>query len=432
MQIRLLLLALLFTAGVIFSGPGYSADEGILAEYNYYESGKIELNAGDYQQAITHYTNLQKIYPKSVYIPQARLESAYAYYKLGNSQAAIGLLEEFFDDNNQHPNKPYAVYLAGLVRYQEALQLIENTSTRKESDRARATSQQAIDYFTQLQDKFPDSLYSEDARQKTTYLLEKVVLQLIKVEGQNADQDRQKRIKAESERSQTLLMKRPPSHYTLQLVRVADYDAAFKVAVQYQLEKNATIIETTTTEGLGYTLLYGVYPNKREAMQTGAKLPAAILQKQPWVREMSSLQDEIVASRLLAADEKRTPNTSQKIGLSTATSETPAKENKNHTDHERWLLGQPANAYTIQLMASSGEENITAFIIKHRLAGQAYYYRSTREDGSNWYSLLYGSYTNRATAMEESQTIGTQLAIARPWIRSFRGIHNEIVSAAQK
>jgi outer membrane assembly lipoprotein YfiO len=434
MHIRRQLQALALLAGLILSTAVPAANETLLAEYNYYESGKIELNAGNYQQAIVHYTNFQKRYPNSLYIPQAKLENAYAYYKLGDGEAAIPLLQDFLDEDNKHTHKPYAFYLAGLCKYQEALHLMESATTREGSTRARAVTQQAIDYFSQLVDKFPDSLYSGDARQKTTYLLEKIVLHRIKTEEESASQSRQQRIKAESERSQTLLMKQPASHYTLQLVRAPDYDTAFNVAVQYRLEKNATIIETRTAKDSGYTLLYGDYPTKREAMQAGSTLPKAILQSQPWVREMGSIHAEIVESRLLMSGIKRETTAESQANQAPPSpvvdiSKVITSNDESRTPHERWLLSQSPSAFTIQLTGASSEENLRSFITDNNLTGQIAYYKSRRKDGGIWYSLLYGSYSDRAAAIEASREIGNRLNIAQPWIRNFKGIQNEINSA---
>lgn len=425
--------ALPLLAGLLLASSAAAAEEDILAEYNYYESGKIELNDGNFQQAITHYSNLEKLYPKSAYIPQAQLEKGYAYYKLGNANAAIAQLKEFLTDENRHPHKPYAFYLAGLSRYQEALQLMETNSTRDGADRARRTTQQAIDYFTHLVEKFPASMYSEDARQKITYLLEKMVLLRIKTEGEILNQDRVKRIKAESDRSQAWLMKQPANHYTLQLVRAPDYDTAFKTALQYQLESKAMIIETDNGTGPGHTLLYGVYSSKRAAMEAGASLPPAILQAQPLVREMSSLHAEIVESRLIASGAKHEPQSDAQSRLAPppAAAGTPAAPADDGTggrynDHEQWLLSQPADAYTVQLMGTGSEEKITTFITANNLGAEARYYRYRRKDGRDWFSLLYGSYPSRQEAIAGGEQISGQLRIAQPWIRGFKGIHNEI------
>lgn len=420
-------------AGLIISTPGKGADdETLLAEYNYYESGKIELNAGNYQQAITHYTNLQKLYPDSPYISQARLETAYAYYKLGDAKAAIELLQGFMTAENRHPHKPYAFYLAGLSEYQEALRVMESATTDEGSNRAREATKRAIDYFTRLVDQFPDSLYSEDARQKTTYLLEKMVLHRIKTEETSVRHDRQRRIDAESDRSSEWLMKQPTGHYTLQLVRSSAYDAAFRVALDYKLAQGAMIIKTQTAEGVGYDLLYGVYRTKREAMDAGAKLPNAILKTQPLVREMSSVQAEITESRLLESGIKRQARTENaenqappaSIDMPQGTSGSVVR-----TPHEQWLLSQPATSFTIQLMAAGSEQNLLEFINDNNLGGQAVYYRGKRKDGSDWYSLLIGSFPDKNQALEASRQIGAQLGIAQPWIRSFKGIQKEINSA---
>ncbi len=432
MQILKQLPALLLATGLSFSS--HAADNGILAEYNYYESGKIELNAGHYQQAITHFINLQKLYPNSPYIPQAKLESAYAHYKLGEAQAAINLLQEFLTAENKHPHKPYAFYLAGLARYQEALDLIERATSPEETTNARTATQQAIGYFSQLLDSFPGSQYGEDSRKKTTYLLEKLVQQRIKLEKQDTSRSRLQQIQVESDQAIVWLLKQPANHYTLQLVRSPDYNTTFMVSLQYKLEKNAFIIETQTSDGKGYTLLYGSYPSKNEALQAGANLPNAIIETQPLVRELNSVQTEIIESRVIAGDTKPQAqplaSAAQTTEAAPATTEfiQPTLSNTQISD-EQWLLSQNPMAYTVQLMGSANEGSLIKFINDHKLTGQTVRYRSLRKDGSSWYSLLYGSYPDNATAIEAARQIGISLGIDQPWIRRFQSVQNEIDSS---
>lgn len=430
MQIRRQLSALLLTAGLSFSS--YAADSGILAEYNYYESGKIELNAGNYQQAITHFINLQKLYPNSPYIPQAKLESAYAHYKLGEAQAAIDLLQEFLLAENKHPQKPYAFYLAGLARYQQALDLMDSPTSAEDTTSARTATQQAIGYFTQLLDTFPGSQYGEDIGKKTTYLLEKLVQQRIKLEKKDTDRSRLQQIQVESDQAIVWLLKQPANQYTLQLVRSPDYNTTFMVSLQYKLEKNAFIIETQTSDGTGYTLLYGVYPSKNEALQAGANLPQAILETQPLVRELSSVQTEIVDSRVIAGDstlQAPPPTTAEAAPASQEFIKPPPTNSTTQMSDEEWLLSQHPMDYTVQLLGAPNEASLTKFINDHNLAGQTVRYRSLRRDGSSWYSLLYGSYPDNITAIEAARQIGISLRIDQPWIRRFQSVQNEIDSS---
>lgn len=423
MQIRRQLLALLLAAGL--SLTSHAADEGILAEYNYYETGKIELNAGNYQQAITHFTNLQKRYPDSPYIPQALLECAYAHYKLEQADDAIELLQGFLTAENRHPHKPYAFYLAGLAKYQEALGRIENAKTNEDENSARASTQQAIDYFGQLVDKFPGSQYSDDSRKKTTYLLEKLVTHRIKLEELNASRSRLKQIQVESDQAIVWLLKQPADQYTLQLVRSPDYDTVFMISLQYKLEKEAIIIETVGEEGKFFTLFYGVYPSKGEALLAGSNLPGAILEAQPLVRELASVQTEITGdvSRKIADNPSE-----ESVTESVRTTESTPKSSIQ-IPTELWLMTQNPMAYTVQLMGSGSERAVHAFINEHNLADQTTYYRSLRKDGSSWFSLLYGSYIDKTAAIEAAQQMGIALGIEQPWIRRFQGVQNEIESS---
>lgn len=430
MQIRRQLPALLLATVLSFSGQA-AGNNGVLAEYNYYETGKIELNAGNYRQAIDHFAELQKRYPNSPYIPQAQLERAYAHYKLKEADAAVDLLQGFFDSENRHPHKPYAFYLSGLAKYQEALELIEQVSSPAEEGRARAVTQQAIDYFGQLVEQFPGSQYSEDSRKKTTYLLEKLVMHRIKLEKLNSSRSRLKQIQVESDQAIVWLLKQPSDQYTLQLIRSPDYDTVFMISLQYKLEDEAIIIETEESDGKKlFTLFYGVYPSRGEALLAGSNLPSAIIEAQPVVRELSTVQAEVAGRVKMDTPESPAsePSPDGSDGADAAASQTtPASNIEIPT--ELWLMSQNPMAYTVHVMGSASERAIVAFINEHNLADQTTYYRSIRRDGSSWYSLLYGSYIEKSAAIEAAQQLGVTLGIEQPWIKRFQSVQNEIESS---
>jgi len=58
---------------------------------------------------------------------------------------------------------------------------------------------------------------------------------------------------------------------------------------------------------------------------------------------------------------------------------------------EEWLMAQNPNHYTVQLMGSVRETDVTDFVQNNRLKGQLAYFRSLSQ-GRDWYSLVSGVY----------------------------------------
>ncbi|QBQ53283.1 outer membrane protein assembly factor BamD [Nitrosococcus wardiae] len=136
----------------------------------YYSEAKAALNAGDYQQAITLYEQLEARYPFGVYAQQALLESAYAYYKFDEPESAIAALDRFIRLYPLNPHMDYAHYLKGLVNFHRGIGLIEKYIPRDESQRDPESARDALKDFRTLVKRFPDSQYAKDGAQRIVYL----------------------------------------------------------------------------------------------------------------------------------------------------------------------------------------------------------------------------------------------------------------------
>ncbi len=424
-------IALVLTLAVSHSASATTKTNTLMVEYNHYENGKTELNAGNYQAAIQHYTTLGELYPNSTYIQQAQLETAYAYYKLGDNDATISILTQFIADNKKHPHLPYVYYLAGLSQYHYSLNLIANTPDKTNQDGITNSTEQTLAYFSTLVDNYPDSQYTKDARDKTSHLLEKVILYRVSLEEKDNAIPRRARIWQESERAISWLMKQPKNRYTLQLVRDPNYDNVFKVAVQYKLANKATIIETHSAAGTEYTLLYGVYSTKRRAMEAGSRLPNAILDSKPSVIKLSTLKTEIKQSRVFLANQSpqpKTQNNDQTETASTLDASISAMFPQGIAYREPWLLEQNPQYFTIQVSGLGDEKHVISYIKKHNLVNNAAYFKTNRE-GKQWFSLLHGSYEDKQSAIEASEKLSSSLGIKHPWVRSYKSVQTSIRNA---
>ena len=93
----------------------------------------------------------------------------------------------------------------------------------------------------------------------------------------------------------------------------------------------------------------------------------------------------------------------------------------SYTDDEKWIINQPDNSYTIQLMVLTNESAMQRFIIENNLQVSTVYYR-TQRDGQTYYTLVQGSFESHSAAKEGVSELPPGLRTAEPWIRPIAGI----------
>lgn len=92
---------------------------------------------------------------------------------------------------------------------------------------------------------------------------------------------------------------------------------------------------------------------------------------------------------------------------------------------EDWIRAQPDDHYTLQLLGSRHVEAMAEFVHKHKLTGELAYYRRIHE-GGDWYTLLYGSFPDRAAASAAIAGLPAAVRSDRPWPRSFASVRNQL------
>jgi outer membrane protein assembly factor BamD len=165
-----LLLSLVSTSGCsLFSKEPVKAEESWSVERIYSEA-KSALITEDYVTAIQYYDQLEARFPFGEYAQQALLESAYANYKSDEPEIAIATLDRFMRVYPLNPNMDYAIYLRGLTNFTRDIGIFEKYIPRDESQRDPGSARLALEDFTTLVNRYPESKYSEDAAQRIVYL----------------------------------------------------------------------------------------------------------------------------------------------------------------------------------------------------------------------------------------------------------------------
>jgi outer membrane protein assembly factor BamD len=135
-----------------------------------YSEAKDALNYGDFANAIKYYEFLEARYPFGKYAQQAQLDLIYAYYKFDEPESAIVTANHFLQLYPRHPNVDYVYYLKGLVNFERNQGALARILPLDESQREQSSAIKSFYDFAELIERFPNSKYSEDARQRMIHL----------------------------------------------------------------------------------------------------------------------------------------------------------------------------------------------------------------------------------------------------------------------
>ncbi len=135
-----------------------------------YDEAKSSLDRGAYSDAVDYYGKLEVRYPFGTLAMQAQLDLIYAYYKSDRPSEALAAADRFIKLHPRHPNVDYAYYLKGLVRFVDGKSLVDRFVTKDLSQHDAGAVLQSFRAFEELVQRFPESRYGEDSRQRMLYL----------------------------------------------------------------------------------------------------------------------------------------------------------------------------------------------------------------------------------------------------------------------
>ena len=175
MKAKILLINLIFSA--LLSSCSYW--EGVFKEQDptigmsaaqIYGEGKFFLDAEDYPNAIIYFDILEARYPFGIYSTQSMLDLAYASYQSNLKEEAIVGCNRFIRLYPNHPNVSYAYYLRALSNFNMDRNFITELFGQDASKYDVSKLRQSFDDFSVIINKFPDSKYAKDSRNRLIYI----------------------------------------------------------------------------------------------------------------------------------------------------------------------------------------------------------------------------------------------------------------------
>lgn len=136
----------------------------------YYNSARSLLDGRNYLDAIELYEALENRYPFGKYAEQALVDVSYAYYQTEEPESALASIDRFLRLHPLHPHVPYMYYLRGLVNFNRGIGFLDRFLPTDQSQRDPGAARRSQEDFAILVQKYPDSPYADDARQRIVAL----------------------------------------------------------------------------------------------------------------------------------------------------------------------------------------------------------------------------------------------------------------------
>lgn len=130
-----------------------------------------EMNGGSYDKAVPLLERLEGRAAGTPLAQQAQLDKAYAQYKGKEKAQALATLERFMKLHPASPALDYALYLKGLINFNDDLGMFSWLSQQDLSERDQKAAKDSFETFRELVTRFPESRYAQDARQRMTYIV---------------------------------------------------------------------------------------------------------------------------------------------------------------------------------------------------------------------------------------------------------------------
>lgn len=136
-----------------------------------YAEAKDELKLGTYDKAISLLEKLEGRAAGTPLAQQAQLDRAYALFKNEQPAQAIATLDRFIKLHPASPAVDYALYLKGVINFNEDLGMFSGITRQDLTERDQQAAKESFAAFKELVVRFPASRYAPDARLRMGYIV---------------------------------------------------------------------------------------------------------------------------------------------------------------------------------------------------------------------------------------------------------------------
>lgn len=137
-----------------------------------YAEAQDESNSGNYTRSLKLYEILESRFPQGRFAQQAQLDKAYVYFKDEQPEKAHAELDRFQRLNPRHHANDYALYLRGLILFNEDQSFVNKLASQDWAERDPRANRRAYQAFYQLITQYPNSRYVADAKERLVKLVD--------------------------------------------------------------------------------------------------------------------------------------------------------------------------------------------------------------------------------------------------------------------
>jgi outer membrane protein assembly factor BamD len=136
-----------------------------------YKEAREDMDSGSYERAIKTLERVEGLAAGSLLAQQALLDMAYLNWRSGERATALTTVDRFIKLNPSSPALDYALYLKGMINFNDSLGLLGTVFGQDLAERDQRAARDAYQSFKQLSDQFPNSRYTGDARQRMSFIV---------------------------------------------------------------------------------------------------------------------------------------------------------------------------------------------------------------------------------------------------------------------
>ncbi|TDR29026.1 Beta-barrel assembly machine subunit BamD [Hydromonas duriensis] len=136
-----------------------------------YTNARDEMTNKDYKRASQLLEATIAQYPFSAQSIQAQLELPYVFWKDDERTKALAAADRFIALNGSHPKVDYVYYLKGLINFNQNVSYLATLTGEQLNDRDPKAAKDSFEAFKTLVEKFPNSRYAKDSRERMRYLV---------------------------------------------------------------------------------------------------------------------------------------------------------------------------------------------------------------------------------------------------------------------
>lgn len=152
------------------NGPGspksrISEAEAKLKAGELYRVARKQMQNAEFNSAIKSFDDLISRFPFTEYAVQAEVDKIYAQYRNYQFDDALAGADRFLREHPRHPDASYVQYLKGLADSAQGDSLLRYLPLSS-AQRDIGSKERAFSDFALLIQRYPDSMYAADARQR--------------------------------------------------------------------------------------------------------------------------------------------------------------------------------------------------------------------------------------------------------------------------